>query len=245
MSDGEITGSSPPGLFFAGSDEEGDANSSLVNGPDSSHESLPSSGLQTPAKSPVTPRLFLAASDDDDEEEANLSLLPKASRKPLVIDGHDVEEALPATPTPLPQEFVSCDIVGDNLEGPPIKKRRLSPTAEPRSQSPPFPPTYLGDVLVENAWSTVSGKGYVKQGESVMIRRDGPDGGPSGSNSRKGKNVGKTKKTGARKQVSITSMLKPQTSKPVKKKVDTVVRIVNMRGFGTRLHYCHRFGESQ
>lgn len=111
------------------------------------------------------------------------------------------------------------------LEGPPAKKRRLSPV-QTASQVPCFCPIYLGDVFVENAWSTASGKGYVKPGESVIIQRDGPNSMPTSSKTQKS-----TKGISGKKQATITSMMKPQTTKIAKKKVDTVVRISNQRGF--------------
>lgn len=113
--------------------------------------------------------------------------------------------------------------------GPPLKKRRLSPQ-DTHITTNSFPPTYLGEVLITNAWSNVSGKGYVKPNESIQIQRDevaAPKPGPS----KQAKSV--NKKTGdGKKQLSLATMLKAQpTNNFKKKKVDTIVRLVNSRGF--------------
>lgn len=236
MSDAQSTAASPPGLFFAGSDDEGEAIPKLAADEDDLHqlEPVPSSVPQTPTKPPANSNLFFAASDEDEAAEALLSSLPKAAYKPIATDDFgDIETVdVSAVTAPLPQESIVCEATEKRLEEPPKKKRRISPAAEAHPHSLEFPPTYLGDVLVENAWSTVSGKGYVKPGESVIIQRDGPNDGSFGSGAQKGKSSDKTKKTGGKKQATITSMLRPQTRNLTRKKVNTVVRIVNKRGFG-------------
>ncbi|KAF9453887.1 hypothetical protein P691DRAFT_564475 [Macrolepiota fuliginosa MF-IS2] len=150
----------------------------------------------------------------------------------LVPDDHDMELMLTSATVTLPQS-TTCDVTEGRLEEPPTKKRRISPAAESRPQSSSRPaPIYLGDILVGNAWSTVSGKGYVKLGESVVIQRDGPSDGYPGSKPQKGKTSDKARKATGKKQVTLTSMLKPSIAKPARRKVDTVVRVVNHRGFG-------------
>lgn len=225
---------SPPNLFFAGSDEEGEHVPRILVDEDASHESelIPPSDPQTPAKSPVSSNLFFAASDEEEVEEALVSSFHSVYKSRVTGDDDVV---LPvSTPDAAPsQASTPPAIAGEGLEQPPCKKRRLSPAAEIRlhssSQSLPI---YLGDILVDGAWCTVSGKGYVKTGESVLVRRDKPDDEASGSKAQRGKNSNQPKRTGGKKQISITSMLTRRTSKPAKKKVDTVVRILNNRGFG-------------
>ncbi|EGN93185.1 hypothetical protein SERLA73DRAFT_172337 [Serpula lacrymans var. lacrymans S7.3] len=118
----------------------------------------------------------------------------------------------------------------------PAKKRRLSPPSSPVPAPIPvvsFECAYIGSFLVGNAWSTVKGKGYVKSGDKIRIERDEPDDGSSSrSNPGKGnKKEIQIKGKGKKKQISISTMFKSQPPNFLKKKVDTVVRLTNSRGF--------------
>ncbi|KAF8512694.1 SNF2 family N-terminal domain-containing protein [Gautieria morchelliformis] len=117
-----------------------------------------------------------------------------------------------------------------------MKKRKqpqLAPTPlDPVSKSVDFKPAYIGSFLVPNAWSTCKGRGWVKAGEEISVRRNDEEA-PSGqSNPTKLK----THKKVTGKQLKLTSMMnvkeKGQAPKPLKKhKPDNVVRFTNSRGF--------------
>ncbi|OCH95686.1 hypothetical protein OBBRIDRAFT_871170 [Obba rivulosa] len=109
-------------------------------------------------------------------------------------------------------------------EEPPTKKRRLSPKG---AQQARFTSKYLGSFLIGNAWSTVRGSGYVKPGDEILVERDQPE----TSTTKKTQTANQKKSGGAKKQLSIATMLKAQPPKFAKKKEDTVVRLTNKRGF--------------
>lgn len=98
-----------------------------------------------------------------------------------------------------------------------------------------FVTTYLGSFVVGNAWSTVKGKGYCKPGDEIIIYRDNPDNAPStnGKSQAKGKGAktGANSRGGAKKQLTLSTLIKQPPK--LKKKVDTSVRIMNKRGFGS------------
>jgi len=198
-------------LFLAGSDDE---DSPVQTGGESSHESKPvhpSDEFQTPAKSPASSALFFAASEEEDLKDAHTNMPLQATHKSIVTDKDDVEVL-----------DTSRRSTREHFQEPPGKKRRLSPTLEIHPQTSLFCPTYLGDILIENAWSTASGKGYVKSGDSVIIQKDEPAT-PYSSRSQR-----PIKKTSDKQQTTIASMMKLQKTK----KADTVVRILNQRSFG-------------
>jgi DNA repair protein RAD5 len=82
---------------------------------------------------------------------------------------------------------------------------------------------YIGEFLIPNAWSNVSGKGYIKIDDLVKIERDGNE-----STDNKTSNK---KKGDGKKQMTLSAMLKNQPSKSSKKK-NNIVRLLNSRGFG-------------
>ncbi|KAF9011125.1 SNF2 family N-terminal domain-containing protein [Cyathus striatus] len=214
----------PDGLFFADSDgEEKD-----IDMPSADHLE------ETPRETP----LFMESSDDEDVEDFTKDF---RSSVPLVIhDGPDTDADIPrgssvssfsdgcmrSSPNP---SFIEVE-VSDN-RAPPSKKRRLSlpPASEQLTSSTTFPPTYIGEIIIPNAWSTISGKGYVKANDSVQVRREEQDP-PKGSSS-KLSSSSKKKSSDGKKQMSLTSMLKPQTTKrSQKKKGDNIVRLLNKFG---------------
>ncbi|KAG5341638.1 hypothetical protein C0989_008396 [Termitomyces sp. Mn162] len=221
----------PPGLFFAGSDDE--------------DEDVPIERAHSPAAFSSTAGeslLFLPDSDDDEPPEAINASPPAQKRKlPLPDDGKEEEIRLPSPIPPIAyRRGSSLRSLRENSvklkstilqahateQGPPLKKRRLS--TPPSATPPKFLPAYMGEILVPNAWSNVSGKGYIKINDPVKIHRDGqeePKAGPSKSNSAQGK------KSDGKKQMSLKAMLKPQSSKTKKKvKGDTIVRLLNGKG---------------
>ena len=224
---------SPPGFFFAGSDDDDE--------PPISHSAKSSSF--PPASSPPSQLLFLEGSDDDD----SMYMSPKPSafsekaKRPIVIEDED-----PDIQT-MEYSQVSTEIKSDQhsrptslsptldkkmlLPGPAAKKRRLLP---PEHESLPnrateFLPIYLGEVVISNAWSNVSGKGYVKPNETVVVKREEQDFPQAGTSKPKPTTV----QSGKKKQISIATMLKSQPAKSTKKKKkDNIVRLVNNKGFG-------------
>ncbi|KAK7058564.1 DNA helicase rad5 [Paramarasmius palmivorus] len=253
MSDIPNDAEPPPGLFFADSDDEEDVR-------------MDSSGAiaQEPTNGS---KLFLSDSEDEDiamdtrqeimskpdkgkerESENEVELmdvgeLPRASSPGSSMSEHisissesDVELSPP--PPPLPRK------AEEDIKPPAAKKRRISPAPASASTSTSLPqmdsvhfPAYIGEFLVPNAWSTVSGKGYVKRNVIVNITRDEDEGSTKVSSSSKNAN-GKPrkgsddKKKQGKKQMSIASMMKAKPTKPSKKKTDTIVRLANQRGFG-------------
>ncbi|PFH49678.1 hypothetical protein AMATHDRAFT_147130 [Amanita thiersii Skay4041] len=85
---------------------------------------------------------------------------------------------------------------------------------------------YVGEFIIPNAWSNVSGCGYVKRNDPVYLQRYTPGeqkASLNASNIKKGKD--------GKKQMSITTMLKGKTPKVVKgKKMDNIVRLKNDQG---------------
>ncbi|KAF8167532.1 DNA repair protein RAD5, partial [Crassisporium funariophilum] len=252
MADAHITDGPPPGLFFAGSDDE-DAEESAMPGvvesglhPESPCES-PSSMPHTPRtsssrSSPPQEQLFLEDSDEDDSMNALATAL-SAKKRPVSIEDSDSDIEIIEDTSAFRQAHGSKSAQNTRSTNisptprhtassskPVAKKRRVSPPHEsslPESATK-FQPAYLGEVIVPNAWSNVSGKGYVKLNEAVLIQReeqDVPKPGPS-------KLKPSTATNGKKKQISLTTMLKPQPSKNLKKKkTDTIVRLVNNKGF--------------
>jgi len=256
MADTNIPEGPPPGLFFAGSDDEDEqegAAMALDDGPQPSDENLNSS-----PSSPQTPRtsssrsslpreqLFLASSDDENDAYAPTAS-PSKNRPPMDENNSDIEildesdisrmagasksssssRATPLSPTPKKEPAQRAL----------PKKRRLS--VEEQAPLPQaitrFQPTYLGEVVVPNAWSNVSGKGYVKLNESILVQREQEDDHRlSTSKSKASNGASVKKKADGKKQLTLATMLKSQPQKSTKKKkTDTIVRLVNKKGFGT------------
>ena len=227
----ELSDGPPEGLFFAGSDdEEEDVVMDTPGTPTASSR----------ASSPPT-ALFIPSSDDEDlavedvmtpmkqkrrlsvqEDESDSGIdLPLLNVKEQATSVKSIRVSMDKMPTV--SETYPVKLPASSPQSP--KKRRIFP---PNVRPPTSQPTYLGEILVPNAWSNVSGKGYVKPDESIQIRRDTqiePKPGPS-------KIQGK-KKGDKKNQMSLTAMLKSKPVKSFKKtKTDNIVRLFNSRGFG-------------
>ncbi|RDB29142.1 DNA repair protein RAD5 [Hypsizygus marmoreus] len=231
--DDELSDGPPSGLFFAGSDDEDE--DVAMERPES--PTGPTSGASSP------PSLFIQDSDDDEPMEP-IEHSPLPHKRKIIIPDDVLDEALElpsagpssrhssssrtldevskksASPTPKSKPSKKSD------SRPPAKKRRISPPAA--SSTPlPFPPTYLGEILIPNAWSNVSGKGYIKCNDPIQIHRDEQVESKPGPS----KSAANGKKGDGKKQMSLTAMLKPLPSKAKKKvKTDSIVRILNSRG---------------
>ncbi|CDO73050.1 hypothetical protein BN946_scf185007.g104 [Trametes cinnabarina] len=227
-------------LYFAGSDSEDMAN---AGSPDRGQVLQPSATRADrfpqpePRRTPTQKPLFFADSDDEEPmvymdadipaqadtiEDSELDLdvempefvdIPRASSVSSRSSGFDQ----PRKSSPVPQPLALSN------EGRPQKRRKLSPTARPDGSIADS--MYMGSFLVDRAWSTVKGSGYIKPGEEIYIERDDSSK-PLPPHSKK-----PTKTKGGKKQLTIASMLKPAPPKSSKKKQDSVVRLTNSRGF--------------
>ncbi|KIM47670.1 hypothetical protein M413DRAFT_22297 [Hebeloma cylindrosporum] len=244
----EIINDPPPGLFFAGSDEEEEEDVTMqvevVPNPAAiGHMSESPNSPHTPQKSSSAPsspfpKLFL----DDDDEAMSVESGPSVptKRQAVVIEDSDsdieeIEKSRDSRP-PLDNRTVA-NILSPSPEqtlssAPVAKKRRFS---SPQTIATELPAdssmmTYLGEVVVPNAWSNVSGAGYITRDESVLIHRERQNTQAVKAKPATGTN-GK-KKTDGKKQVTLTSMVKSQPPKKLNKKkaTDTIVRLVNNKG---------------
>ncbi|THH10977.1 hypothetical protein EW145_g955 [Phellinidium pouzarii] len=153
-----------------------------------------------------------------------------------VLDKGPFSEKFSDPPPSSPQsEAVSVfDGEGSKAEDP-MSTTRISSETQPRKkrkimQASHHPKVerseyYLGSILVGNAWSTVRGSGYVKNGDPILVERDSLQDENSSSKDAKRKGKGK--------QVTLKTMFKSQVkSGPLKKpKANTIVRLTNSRGF--------------
>ncbi|KAF9650357.1 hypothetical protein BDM02DRAFT_3223262 [Thelephora ganbajun] len=127
------------------------------------------------------------------------------------------------------------DIFGIRQEGgsKPTGRRQLEEVFRPnkrRKLSLPsdfdFKSAFLGSIVVANAWSTVKGKGYVKNGDPILVEWDRlkqEDELPRKSDKKK-----PLQKKG--KQLTITALMKPRQDN-FKKKQNDIVRLTNRGGF--------------
>ncbi|KAF5392416.1 hypothetical protein D9757_002302 [Collybiopsis confluens] len=213
-----------PPLFFASSDDE----DVTMQVDDDAHKDEPQL---------MQRQLFLSTNDDEEED-------PHVPQKRHSSPDVDLDQVfLPrasSVATSSMSEYISISSDEDDdapslpQEPPPTKKRRLSPPAAPPPSSPnsiTFP-IYVGEFLVLNAWSSISGSGYVKINDSVKIERDVDP--PVFKRTSKGeKKGGRQTGTNGKKQVSLASMLKTKPSNmktPRKKDNDTIVRLVTIQG---------------
>ncbi|KAG9222353.1 hypothetical protein CCMSSC00406_0002688 [Pleurotus cornucopiae] len=218
------------GLFFAGSDEE-------TIGTEEEGPSVPASEPPTSSPSPRETPLFLPSDSEDDVKMAN-----GASAEMAYEIQDDDDMAPPPTLKPRPQKVHRSPSIrsvsppvretkGKGREGQshsparPAKKRRISPT--PTNETALQSSVYLGEFMARG-WSTVKGKEYIKMNDPVTLVRDIPETTqPSKSST---KSTGKNK-SGRSKQLSITTMMKPQPKPLNPKKASTVIHLNNARGF--------------
>lgn len=225
----------PEGLFFAGSDDDEDV---IIDTPET-----PASSSR--ASSPRT-ALFITSSDDEDLAEMEDIATPVKQKRSLSFPESESDTGVELSlrlnvkeRAPSVQRMDKMPLVSEpshkkpSHSPPPPKKRRITPVQYG------FAPTYLGEILVPNAWSNVSGKGYVKPNESIQIKRDEQ----AEPKSALSKLANQAKKKGDnKKQMSITAMLKSKPTKVTRKtKSDNIVRLFNNRGFGTIFPHCPAF----
>ncbi|KAJ3890429.1 DNA repair protein RAD5 [Lentinula edodes] len=234
----------PPALFFAGSDDE-DAAMAV--------ESTELKATESSISSQVEHRQLFLPTDSDDEEE-DIPIIPqKRGSSPDIhhedidemdLDTIDIPRATSVSASSMSEYIsISSDSEEEAVTRPMKKKKQVSPPAKKRRLSPSFAlpsptdiiqfPIYVGEFLVPNAWSSISGSGYVTTNDNVRIERD-VDYSKISEVSTKRKGKGKEKaneKNGGKKQVSIKSMINAQPVKaPNKRTTDTIVRLVTTRG---------------
>ncbi|KAG8951777.1 DNA helicase rad5 [Tulasnella sp. 419] len=159
----------------------------------------------------------------------------------------------PQPPTPsrgsVPQSPIDVDDDDDIVivPPPPAKRRRLSPSEgdivgqlslgakdkgkEPADSSKPIS-MYLGELVLDDAWATCSGKGLTYAGDSLVIHRDTRTSDRGRGSSSKPSAKSMTKKH-AGKQMKLTSMFKeaPKPVKTTKRDADDyIVRLSNKKG---------------
>lgn len=252
----------PPDPFFLGSDDEDDGSRDVDMAPEEEElsdivvdpptavggslrrsPSLPQTPRTSSSRSsPLIQKLFLD-DDDDDDDQITLPTIPTPQKR-QVSEASDSDIEIIEKPSGFPQreKKASARFNGkskrDESPGSPApvsKRRRVSPIQAtvdaPRVPASDFQPAYLGEIVVPNAWSNVSGRGYIKPNDLVVIKRDEDEPVPGPSNAKPAYNA-KEKKS-EKKQITLATMLKPQPPKPSrKKKTDTIVRLVNIKGFG-------------
>lgn len=231
--------SPPSDSFFAGPDEEEGAAMAIDDTDARSSPSIP----QTPKtfsshSSPPQEKLFL---DDSDDEVVITEEFPTLKRSQAVMmeDTSDVEiveqtqkaDFDPRTSSRSSLQFPSLSPVPKKIGSTQNQKRRRV-TAQAEVAESGLLPAYLGEVLVPNAWSTISGSGYVKPNDIICVRRDHDE--ESTSVKLKSKSSNSKKKMDNKKQVTLTSMIGAQPQKFSKKKrPDTIVRLVTKDDVGT------------
>jgi hypothetical protein len=105
----------------------------------------------------------------------------------------------------------------------PTKRRKLSPP--PDSD---FTSAFLGSIVVANAWSTVKGKGYINNGDPILVEWDTLKQEPDPPKKSSKKNPPQKKG----KQTTITAFVKPRQDNFKRKKQNDIVRLTNKSGFG-------------
>ncbi|KAH6917080.1 DNA repair protein RAD5 [Coprinopsis sp. MPI-PUGE-AT-0042] len=234
----------PPDDFFASSDDDA-ADDSIAVDVDESDSLAVGSTPSTPKRSEssrasslpdVEEKLFLDAEDDDEEMQDVFVGEPSltAAKRPVEdLDDDEIQFLERRMSSPAPESSENPVSVES---GPPPKKRKPSESPPPVPETvTQFVPAYLGEVIVPNAWSNVSGKGYIKVNEPLFVKRDAEqDEDEKAKSSKRGKasTAAGKRKAPAKKQQTISNMFKPQPAKaPAKKSNDTIVRLVNSRGY--------------
>ncbi|EJD52191.1 hypothetical protein AURDEDRAFT_159046 [Auricularia subglabra TFB-10046 SS5] len=170
--------------------------------------------------------LFLDDSDngDDNDDARSKASSATSSSAPLFLPNSDDEDEInsssvyePSSPqAALPRaKHARRSESAPEAGPPPAKKRRVSPPPAPapaKADVLPDKRVYIGELYVENAYSLCSGKGYMKNGEEIVIERDVPA--PA-----KGKSVQTKLNFGA------------PAKKPKAKPKGTIIRFNNARGF--------------
>ena len=226
-----LTMGDAPGPFpyFFASDSESDAGENppaetVPSEPELAGPSVPSSQTSNEGLAADGP-LFLP-----DEEDANCGDFPIERLRSVSI-----------RPEPDPAgDADMSDVFGIHQGGGsrPLTRRRSEEVFQSNKRRKPSPPSdfdfksaFLGSIVVANAWSTVKGKGYVKNGDPILVewdrlKQEDPP--------RKGDKKKPLQKKG--KQQTITALMKPRQDNFKKRKQNDIVRLTNRGGFGEFVH---------
>ncbi len=184
--------------FFADSDEEMGEESSLVKRKRDESEPIQRWATRSPARSASSPSINLSTHESDDDFEI------------------EIIDAMPLKQQP---------------SSPPLKKRRLSletlddPIKFHVADQTSYKSTYVGEMIVPDAWATTSGRNLLENGDFVRIQCEAEE------SHNKSKAKAKSKKDSG-KQMTLTSMMKNKAP-PVKKSDNNlIVRIINEKGQG-------------
>ncbi|KAH9486419.1 DNA repair protein RAD5 [Psilocybe cubensis] len=243
-SNATIPKSPPPGLFFAGSDDEDEVDDENIPlNVETRSPSIPTAP-QTPStsrSSPFNEPLFL---DDDDDDDKNMNIYEEEDnvvpqKRQIFDNDSDIEIIEDPGLSRKKQKKIDPEEVTSSSK----EKKDISSAKEcsisfvsdtPTSQViDAFMPTYIGELVVPNAWSTVSGRGYVKINDSIHVKREQQNY-ASSDKAEASTSSSSKKKTDGKRQITLSNMLKPQPVKfnnSKKKKSDTIVRLVNNKGF--------------
>jgi len=217
--------SGPPPDFFASDDESDPGGATPAETVPSEPElaagpSIPSSQASNESLVADNP-LFLPDEEDADYLDVPVERLRSVSIRPDArpVDDVDMSDVFgtprvggskPATRRQ-PEEVFQ-----------PNKRRKLSPPSGPE-----FASAFMGNIVVANAWSTVKGKGYVKNGDPILVEWDKlkqEDDAPRKNNKKQPQKKGK--------QLTITALMKPRQDNFKRKKQNDIVRLTNRGGFG-------------
>ena len=227
--------SDPPPEFFASDDETGTGgNTPAETVPSEPELGGPPSQASSEGSAADRP-LFLP--DEDDMDQSGLSL-EKPRSVSIRPDGNPVDDVSISDIFGITEEKGSKPAAKRRPEGvfQPKKRRKLSPPCDYD-----FTSAFLGSIVIPNAWSTVKGNGYIKNGDPILVEYDRlkqEDGLP-----KKGDKNKLPKKKLKGKQLTITTLMKPRQDNFKKKKQNAIVRLTNRSGFGgfaqsTPPHWC-------
>ena len=218
--------SRPPPDFFASDSEsnigEHTPAEAVGSEPELAGPSIPSS--QTSNEDPTADSpLFLP-----DEEDVDRGDVPVKRRRSVSIrpDANPTGDADMSDVFDIPQQKGLKCAARDQLEEvfQPNKRRKLSPSDFG------FTSAFLGSIVVGNAWSTVKGKGYIKNGDPIFVEWD-----KLKQEELPRKNEKKPlQKRG--KQLTITALMRPKQENFKRKKQNDIVRLTNKGGFGELSH---------
>ena len=216
----------PPDFFASDGESEVGATTPAETVPS---EPEPASGIpssQTSNEDPAADNpLFLPDEEDVDYCDAPVERLRSVSTRP---DANPVDDADMSEVFGIPRAGGSKPALKRQPEEvlQPKKRRKLSHTSDLD-----FVSAFLGSIVVANAWSTVKGKGYVKNGDPILVEWDTLK--QEEDVPRKGNKKKPQKKKG--KQLTITALMKPRQDNFKKKKQNDIVRLTNKGGFGERI----------
>jgi DNA repair protein RAD5 len=217
--------SSPPPDFFASDDESDIGEVAPADiGPSElalAGSSIPSSQTSNEDLAAENP-LFLPDEEDTDHRDFPVERLRSVSIHPNPHQADDADMSdvfgVPQGKGPKPAVRYKPEEVFR-----PNKRRKLSPPSDSD-----FASAFLGSIVVANAWSTIKGKGYIKNGDAIFVEWDRlkqEDQPPRKTDKKK-----PPQKRG--KQLTITALMKPRQENFKKKKQNDVVRLTNRGGFG-------------